>query len=465
MPQSLAGRVIVLQAFGGGASGAAGVSHSFVELYNLTNQDISLDGVSLFYADGTTVPVGQVNNETADGEWVRLPLSGTIPANGSFLILGPRTSTVARHQIADGYGDINNENFILSNRAFKVVLIMGSPNLGDIQNPFNIDGRPIAGYIDMVGTANEYGMRDRIFGFEYAPARNSASVAVRRIDLYDTDNNAEDFESLDYRVANGMTNELLEVRRPRNSSAGARDPFEAPALPPGAPAVTTGLMILQANTFGNNNNTATGSGFARSAVELFNASNTLIDLTAGSYYLHIGYQSAWTHAIPLEGEIPPGSSFLIVDNTVGEGVNATPRAALPPANQYAAFVLGNNHFKIAVMRNQSNPLTSNPFTTVALFDDYVDMLSVGNATSFETAHAPAQSRPRIPRRISLVDTNNNNADFGDVDTRDSELTNTSTRPSNEVLYRFWPRNSTMGAWNPMTGYPRIDPVPSPHLQQ
>jgi len=471
-PPSLAGRVIILQAFGGGASGAAGVSHSFVELYNVTDQDISLDGISLFYADGTTVPAGQTNNETEDGEWNRLPLFGTIPASGSFLILGPRTSTVARHQIPDNYGDINDENFILSNRAFKVALLRGNADLSGIQNPFDHGGRPVSGYIDMVGAANEYGTRDRIFGFETAPARNSGSVAVRRVDFLDTNDNAYDFIEARYALG-GMSNELLEVRRPRNSRNGAWDPFADPVIPE-HPAIAEGLMILQANTFGNDNGipqgAVTGGGFARSVVELFNNTDDIINLAAGNYYLHIGrrfrespadaWDVEWTNVIPLTGTIPPKNSFLIVSNNA-DGVNATPRAILPTADQYVDFVLSNDGFKIALMTNQSTILAViNPFTTPELFADYIDMLGAGNAGvgGFETT-AAAQSRPQGPRRTSLIDTNNNSVDFSQADYRGFVESDRGI-PDSE-LYRFWPRNSYMGEWNPMTGYPAIHPTVEP----
>jgi len=471
-PPSLAGRVIILQAFGGGESGAAGASHSFVELYNLTDRDISLSGTSLFHADGTTVPAGQINSETEDGAWNRLPLSGTIPAGGSFLILGPRTSPGARHQIPDGYGDINDENFVLSNRAFKVALISGTPNLAGIQNPFDHNGRPVAGYIDMVGAANEYGTRDRIFGFEYAPARNSGSVAVRRIDLYDTDVNSDDFIGIRYALG-GMSNELLEVRRPRNSGYGAWDPFAAPAVPE-RPATAEGLMILQANTHGNDNGipqgAATGGGFARSVVELFNNTDDIINLADGNYYLHIGrrfrdgadapWDVEWTNVVRLTGTVPAQSSFLVVSGNAG-GANATPRAVLPDADQVADFVLGNDGFKIALMTNQSLPLAAtNPFAEPELFAYYIDMLGAGNAGvgGFETEPA-GQSRPQGPRRTSLADTNDNSADFSQADFRGFVAPDRGI-PDSE-LYKLWPRNSSMGEWDPITGHPARHPAVVP----
>jgi len=217
------------------------------------------------------------------------------------------------------------------------------------------------------------------------------------------------------------------------------------------------LLILQTNTHGNDNGGA--GGFAKSLVELYNNSDTDINLTAGNYYLHIGNSTTWTNVIKLSGTIPARSSFLVVSsNPAG---NSTPRALLPEADQEADFVLVNDGFKVALMRNRSALLSvANPFGDAELSGDYVDMLGVEGSNAFETNPA-SQSRPQPPRRISLVDTDDNAADFRQIDLRGELLGNNRT-PDN-ALYRFWPRNSTAGAWNPISGEPAIHPTPYPHL--
>jgi hypothetical protein len=52
------------------------VSHNFVELSNLGNSDLNLKGLYLHYTERNT------------GNWVSLPLVGTIKSNGTFLIRG-----------------------------------------------------------------------------------------------------------------------------------------------------------------------------------------------------------------------------------------------------------------------------------------------------------------------------------------------------------------------------------------
>jgi len=674
-----AGKILILQAYGSSDS-AAGATHSFIELYNITDTAINLNGLFIYYAAGE-----RGSDVTEDNAWEQLALTGTIPAKGSFLILGPKqnntppgTTGASRYQIEDNYGDINDLFFKLSNRSFKAALIKGSVNLTNIANPFDIDGNgtKIKGYVDMVGAVNDPSHAtypDNIFGFETAPARCSASEAVRRKNLIDTDNNQNDFERIRYAVG-GISDDLLELRKPRNAkdkpsgwnpfpseeienptvtgdkseyagkllilqagaatdgaitrsfvelynntdaaidlntfslqygttgtdwtvinltgsvpakssylirgplgtthednrlyienadqtvdtfilsnngfkvalmgnqnkltvenpfamtggtaadyidllgaynnNASSVDAFETtvftsiskqaaarrksltdsdnnqtdferidyrtssgvsdtkfaqvkprysedgewepiPEINTDWPTGTPKLMILQANTFGNANNSTDGSGFPRSLVELYNNTNVTIDLTADNYYLHIGNATNWTYAIKLTGSIPAKCSFLIVDNTIPEvtggsgNMNATPRAPLPVADQSYNFIISNDGFKIALLRNQAALSVDNPFTEAGLSSDYIDMLGVGtaaqNTNGYETARFANQGRPQVPRRINLDDTDNNSEDFKSVDYR-------NTNPiSNEALLKVWPRNSAAGKWNPMTG--------------
>ena len=464
-PRNRESILLILQAYGNGNiitnDSPAGVSHSFVELYNTTKSAIDLNGFYLYYADGE-----RGLGITEDWAWERIALTGTIPAEGSFLILGAKHQNLSntRYNIPDGSGDMN-ENFSLFRRSFKVALIEGNNEL-NVQNPFDINGKgkKFNGYIDMVGTANDTAHAtnpDNIFGFETAPARNSASEAVRRKNLNDTNNNSVDFAAARYAL-DGMSDEELSVRYPRNADAGSWNPF---AEPPEPPSGTPRLMILQANTYGNNNGqtgdgpySPTGGGFARSLVELYNNTNAEINLTAGNYYLHIGSAAGWTNVIKLQGSIPSKCSFLIVSNTSPENtasnINITPRANLPTADMYANFVLVNNDFTAAVLTNQSALLSGNPFTNSVLSADYIDMLGCRNAVGIETAAASA-SRPQGPRRKTLEDSDNNSVDFAQVDYR-GRIGNNGI--DDDQLFKFWPRNSGSGEWNPITGLPAKHPT-------
>ncbi|MGM9624144.1 MAG: lamin tail domain-containing protein, partial [Eubacteriales bacterium] len=68
-------QLIIEQIYGGGGKGETPISNSFVELYSLADTDIDLTEYTL--SDGTYT----------------LSLTGTIPANGSYLIIGAAEET------------------------------------------------------------------------------------------------------------------------------------------------------------------------------------------------------------------------------------------------------------------------------------------------------------------------------------------------------------------------------------
>lgn len=73
--------LIINQMYGGGdnLSGTA-VSHSFIELYNLSNAELNLKGLYLWYKSGTSA-------------WESLELVGIIPPYTSFLVRGAEHNT------------------------------------------------------------------------------------------------------------------------------------------------------------------------------------------------------------------------------------------------------------------------------------------------------------------------------------------------------------------------------------
>jgi hypothetical protein len=208
-----------------GAATDGNISHSFVELYNNTNDSIDLGSYSLQYAAGTKVASG----ETEDGDWVKIDLTGkTIQAGHSFLVLGKKgTMTGPALSITDNYGDINDGDFELSNRAVKVAL-MSNQTLLTVQNPFDTDGSgtKAAGYVDMIGVINDN--TDQIFGYEGTTApdgtglRITKQVGVRRSSLSDTDDNSADFAGFTYSSASAAD---IEIKRPKNHAYGAWNPI------------------------------------------------------------------------------------------------------------------------------------------------------------------------------------------------------------------------------------------------
>ena len=78
--------LIINQMWGGGEhlTGTA-VSHSFIELYNLSNSELNLKGLYLWYKSGTSA-------------WESLELKGIIPAYSSFLIRGAEHNSIHKEE-------------------------------------------------------------------------------------------------------------------------------------------------------------------------------------------------------------------------------------------------------------------------------------------------------------------------------------------------------------------------------
>jgi hypothetical protein len=452
------GKLLILQAYGNGPADGdspAGVSHSFVELYNISDEAIQLDGVGLYFADGI-----RGNDVTEDGPWNRLALSGSIPAKGSFLILGAKHSDLSatRYKIDDGYGDINDDALVLSRRGFKVALVRSSEPSLTLQNPFN-DGNPVSGYIDMVGALNnpEANPPDHIFGYEKAPARCSASEAVRRRDRTDLDDNSTDFIAARYASGSGFSDEMLELRKPRNAVAGSWDPFEEPQVKPS----TEGLMIFQVFGMYADNDSAPTHSF----IELYNNSDAPIPL--GSFSVHWANgistapleQDVW-HKINLSESVPAKCSYLILGKqvvdaaTIADTTNTNGRLDLSgvTADVYAQdFLMSNRSYKIALMSNQNDLVEDNPWGDVGCVD-LVSAINTSGADSVTAAKgeddqaavnaasggASTISKQKSFRRTSLLITDVTLTDFTSIAYNNLSLD----------VEKFRPRTTADGAWTP-----------------
>jgi hypothetical protein len=224
------------------------------------------------------------------------------------------------------------------------------------------------------------------------------------------------------------------------------------------------LFILQANSQGNANGLA--AGFPLTVIELYNNSDTPINLAHYTLFAGVNNNSAlnngWTvsvefNSVEFNTIIPAKSSYLIV----GGGINGTPRAALLKPDFEASTISLNaapisGVFKLALMRGRAPLTEADPRDHE---DRYIDMLVVGNAAGITNGVAE-RSTPQGPRRTSLVERK-----YEQVDYRGQLAPATLATigmPDNE-LYKFWPRNSAAGPWDPISGSPAIHPLPYPHL--
>ncbi|MDR0303373.1 MAG: CotH kinase family protein [Chitinispirillales bacterium] len=220
----LAGKLLILQA---GAATDGAISNSFVEIYNNTDQKVSLTGkYSLQYA-----------NATGTG-WNVIKLTGTIPAKSSFLIRGKTGTPTGSRTIVDYDQDV--ADFTLGNKNFKVVL-MGNQNKLTVANPFDMDEQIAMDYVDMLGAVDTAGA-DNIDGYENELVVGmTKNFAVRRVSLTDSDNNKNDFETVDYRPANTNDDNYAKYK-PKSRCYGAWDPVS------GEGSLTSGLPIIWIDT-------------------------------------------------------------------------------------------------------------------------------------------------------------------------------------------------------------------------
>ncbi|MCL2879100.1 MAG: lamin tail domain-containing protein [Treponema sp.] len=456
--QSLRGKLLVLQVFGDGGNSGVAVSHSFVELYNNSNSDIDMDNIYLWYANGRRANDPDFNADI-DQDWSSIQLSGTLSAKCSYLILGAKnTGTPAasiRLTIQDGSGDQNVSSMVLGNRSFKVALIYSNTDLTDIQNPFDIDGAgtKAEGYIDMAGARNtapdaDPAKYDTINGYETAPARNSASVSIRRASLTDTDNNSVDFEQIRYvndkdtSIPVWAETELLEFYGPKNMAYGAWDPMEKPDVvePPPYTSDNT-LLIFQAGA-------STNGAISHSFVELYNAGAVDVNLNGYSLQYANGgdpVDDDWAK-IDLSGVLPKNCSYLIL-GTKGSPTGSQYEIPDNFGDINTQFSLSNDSFKVALIHNTSLLTVQNPFDSDGAGEpvtNYVDMLgavNTGKIHGYETAVMPKISKQQTARRVSIIDTDNNEKDFTNID----------YRTTGAALEFRGPKNVAYGAWDPVSG--------------
>lgn len=211
-----ADHVVINQAYGGGGNTGALYSYDFVELYNPTDEDISLEGWTLQYASKT-------GNFTKDNIAV---LSKTIPAKGYFLI-----------QLSKGSNDIKElpkadcepKNLLkMSAKEFKLALVSNSEVIS------GMDDKDIVDFLG-VGGANAYE------GTAAAPAISNSTAIVRNTDGVDTDDNAADFSAKAPNPRNSMGNAPAVttpgVTTPAPTTPAPTTPAPEPSIVPIAEAL------------------------------------------------------------------------------------------------------------------------------------------------------------------------------------------------------------------------------------
>lgn len=232
-------------------------SHNFVELANLTKEDLELEGCSLQY--------------TKNGkDWKVLPLSGVIKAGSTFLIRGaqcsnPNSPTTKIHVDTFDMEWYQNENNLIkfSTDSAKFYLTIGIQQYG-ANNPYDNGAvrNDAIGYIDLVGikkgstdpegyeksaySVTDGQLNNKLFKKYYA--MDPVKQATKGIDKR---NNANDWNFVDLTKDDGEVIPSIEVFTPRASFENKNIFYNKTNLNPERPSVITCSFGIQATDDGN----------------------------------------------------------------------------------------------------------------------------------------------------------------------------------------------------------------------
>ena len=193
--------VVVNQVFGA-SDDAKAVTHSFIELYNQSDAEVSLEG---WYAYYKSSPDG------GDTAWSSLALQGTIAAKGHFLIRCGQVDTVANGAWQIPAGDME-WNVQLHNKGVSVALFSQEAELTDAFAGAVTDENRPAGYVDVLAVhgndAEDAAQIPPVYEGDYENIQ-SKKKAVRRENFADTDDNAADASDLNYEDAKAEDKPVL----------------------------------------------------------------------------------------------------------------------------------------------------------------------------------------------------------------------------------------------------------------
>lgn len=184
--------LIIHQVYGGGGSDQVPVSHSFIELYNPTAEEVELTGYEIGYLSNRS----SSKAGSTGGSLHKLQLSGRLPSKASYLIRCGQEDTTGAEivlQIAEADQEWNQT---IDNKMYQVILLRGGVTVDAVSvNEADVEGRALA---DPVG--------DEIL---------SKKKCIRRVGYVDTDDNTADFEVLNL---TNLPENILEAIRPLSLS-------------------------------------------------------------------------------------------------------------------------------------------------------------------------------------------------------------------------------------------------------
>jgi predicted extracellular nuclease len=265
--------VVISQVYGAGGNSGATYQNDYIELFNLSNASVSVDGWSVQYTSATGTG-NFASNVT--------PLTGTIPAGSYYLVALAGGTTGAVLPKGDAIGTIN-----MAAGGGKVILANTTTGLACNGSSTSCTADQLAQIVDLVGqgTANYYE------GNGAAPAPGATTADVRADGgCTDTDNNA-----LDFTAASPNPHNSASAYHPCAGSGNSTNPVAsgsaAPSFAsPGDAVVLTVTIIPGANpssTFASSGSVVADlTAIGGSATQAFTYSST-----DGSGNLIYGYRA------------------------------------------------------------------------------------------------------------------------------------------------------------------------------
>ncbi|OWP62775.1 hypothetical protein CDA63_12765 [Hymenobacter amundsenii] len=217
--ESLVGRVVISQLYGGGGNVGATYKNDFVELYNRSAAAVSLAGWSVQYAAANNGTFSTVNSET-------LPATASIPAGSYFLL-----------QLAGATGAIGAS---LPTPDFTGTTRLSASNgkIALASSNTLVTGPTSTNVVDFVG----YGTSTQAEGGNSTGAIANASAAIRKANgCQDTNDNRADFD--------------IKTPVPRNSATAVvlcNSPLPVELLTFGAERVMGGVRLRWVTAFERN---------------------------------------------------------------------------------------------------------------------------------------------------------------------------------------------------------------------
>ena len=185
--------LIINQVYGGGANDSTPVSHSFIELYNPTDNAISLEGYSIGYLS---------NGKSNTPQEVKLALFGSVPSHTSYLIRCEQQDTSTPDLIKFTVSKFDQEwTQTIDTKRYQITLYKGNK----VEDAVSVNEGNVEGSALLDGTI-------------------SKQKAIRRIGFADTNNNTADFEVVSYKDDATAATE----KYPRSLTDGAWGSGETP---------------------------------------------------------------------------------------------------------------------------------------------------------------------------------------------------------------------------------------------